>query len=393
MKDKLYEEIKQLEREMIEIRRYLHQYPELSFQEEKTPAYIAEFHRQLGHEVRTGVGGAGVVATLHGAKPGKTVAVRADFDALPVQEENDIPYKSKVPGVMHACGHDGHTAIVLGLSKALNRLQSEIAGTIVFIHQHAEEIVPGGARAMIQDGCLKGVDAIYGAHLWAPFPLGEIRIKSDSMLAASDKFEIELTGKGGHAGLPHETNDVIVAAAQLVVNLQSIVSRRINPFEPVALSIGSLHAGQSFNVIPESAKLLGTVRSFNESVRQSVETEMKNIVDSAGRAAGISARLNYEYGYPAVINHPDETKLVIDAARDAPGVTDIVSIQPMMISEDFAYYLNNVRGAFFFIGAKDPNVTEPHPHHHAKFMIDERALQVGASVLGSVVLHSLHNID
>jgi amidohydrolase len=391
MKKKLLNELKMLEDEMIHIRRYLHQYPELSFHEEKTPQYITDYHRTLGHEVRSNVGGRGVVAKLKGAKPGKTVAIRADFDALPVREDNDVPYASKVPGVMHACGHDGHTAIALGLAKSLNRMREEISGTVVFIHQHAEEIVPGGAKSMIEDGCLDGVDCIYGTHLWAPLPLGEIHINGGNMMAATDKFEIEITAKGGHAGVPHEATDVIVLASQLVVTLQTIVSRKINPFEPVVLSIGSFHAGTSFNILPDKVKIIGTVRCFSDAVRKKVDAEMKKVINALCDMSGAGYTFEYEYGYPAVVNHPEEAARIAQVAENVPDVSKIVTMQPMMIGEDFAYYLKEVPGAYFLIGAKDPADEKAFPHHHPKFTFDEKVLRIASSVLGCVALESLHS--
>jgi amidohydrolase len=387
----IFQEIQEIEDEIIEIRRQLHRYPELSFHEEKTPEYIADFHRRLGNDVLTGVGGRGVVAKLVGGKPGKTVALRADFDALPVQEENDIPYKSTVRGVMHACGHDGHTAIVLGLAKALSRIRDRISGTVVFIHQHAEEIVPGGAIEMIKDGCLNGVDYIYGLHLWAPFRLGEIHIAKSNLMAATDKFEIEITGKGGHGGIPHESSDLIVLASQLIVSLQSVVSRRINPFDPVVLSIGSIHAGQSFNVLPDKIEITGTVRAFSDAVRKRVESEMKRILEGTCQTSGVQHRFDYQYGYPAVVNHPKEAERIISVARDVPGVTGIVDMQPMMIGEDFAYYLKEKPGAFFLMGACDPENKNPYPHHHPKFSFDERVLPIASKVMGSIALNVLAN--
>ena len=251
----LYKKLDEHYQEMVEIRRYLHQYPELSFQEEKTPAYIAEYHRKLGLEVRTGVGERGVVATLRGAKPGKTVALRADFDALPIKEENDIPYKSKVDGVMHACGHDGHTATLLVLAKVLHSMKDQLEGNVVFIHQHAEELAPGGAIAMIEDGCLEGVDVIFGTHLWATAPVGEIQTRSGPLMAAADRFDIEIQGKGGHGAMPHLTRDAIVIGSQLVTNLQQIVSRRVDPIESAVISVGNFVSDNAFNVIADRAKL------------------------------------------------------------------------------------------------------------------------------------------
>ncbi|MEG0258348.1 MAG: amidohydrolase, partial [Lysinibacillus sp.] len=265
--EKLYTLLDAYYEEMVEIRRHLHAYPEISFEEVETPAYIAAFHKELGHEVRENVGGSGVVATLRGAKPGKTVALRADFDALAIQEENDVPYKSKVDGKMHACGHDGHTATLLGLAKVLNTMQQELQGNIVFIHQHAEEIAPGGAKPMIEDGCLDGVDVIFGTHLWAPTPLGDILVRDGAIMAAADKLDIVLTGRGGHGAEPHHSVDAVVLASQFVMNAQQLVSRRVDPLKSAVLTIGHFEAINPFNVIAERVVLKGTVRTFDEEIR------------------------------------------------------------------------------------------------------------------------------
>jgi amidohydrolase len=383
---RLFAELEALYPEMISIRRYLHQYPELSFKEEKTPVFIADYHRQLDHEVREGVGGRGVVAVLRGSNTGRTVALRADFDALPITEEADVPYKSRVPGVMHACGHDGHTASLLGLAKAMHRLREELSGTIIFIHQHAEEIVPGGAKAMIEDGCLDGVDYIFGTHLWATEPLGRIQVRPGNIMAASDKFEIEIIGKGGHGGYPHETIDPIVLASEIVVLLQHIVSRRVNPLEPAVLSVGSFHGGESFNVIADTVTLGGTVRAYNDTIRKHIEEEMKRILEGVCRSSGASYRLRYEQGYPALVNHPDEAVRVSEIARTVPGVTEVVSLEPRMAAEDFAFYLQKVKGSYFFTGAQDPAKPNPYPQHHPKFNIDERALLIASSTLGAIAV-------
>lgn len=386
MLGKLNKGIESLFEEIVQIRRHLHENPELSFQEVNTPAFIAEYHRKLGHEVRTNVGSRGVVATLKGKKPGKTVALRADFDALPIQDEKDVPYKSKVPGVMHACGHDGHTAALLGLAKVLNRLQDELAGTIVFIHQHAEESAPGGAIEMIRDGCLDGVDYIFGTHLWSTEPLGKIQYRPGPVMAAADRFEITIHGHGGHGAMPHTTKDAIVIASQLVINLQQLVSRRVNPLKSAVLSIGHFEAINAFNIIADTAKLLGTVRTFDEDLRKHMETEIKRIVDGTCMAHDVTATYEYFRGYPPVVNHEEETLAVAEIAKNVPGVTEVELMEPHMGGEDFAYYLQKVKGAFFFTGAKNPNWEIAYPHHHPKFDIDERALLIAAKTLGYVAL-------
>ncbi|WP_027409020.1 M20 family metallopeptidase [Anoxybacteroides tepidamans] len=386
----LYERLESYYDEMVTIRRHLHQHPELSFQEYKTAKYIADYYRTLGVPVREQVGGNGVVAKIVGAKPGKTVALRADFDALPIQDEKDVPYKSTVPGVMHACGHDGHTATLLVLAKALYELKEQLSGTVVLIHQHAEEYAPGGAISMIQDGCLEGVDAIFGTHLWATEPTGKIQYRTGPIMAAADRFEITIQGSGGHGAQPHKTKDAIVIAAQLVLALQQIVSRRVNPLEPAVVSVGSFIADNAFNVIADTAKLVGTVRTLNEAVRDSIEQEIEQITKGICLAAGCSYEYAYTRGYPPVVNHEEETKFIVEMAKQLPEVTVIEETEPHMGGEDFAYYLQHVRGAFFFTGAKAESVEAPFPHHHPKFDFDEKAMLIAAKMLGTAAISYLN---
>ncbi|MED2973850.1 M20 family metallopeptidase [Fictibacillus sp. B-59209] len=384
--EKLYDRLKELYPEMVKIRRHLHENPELSFEEVETPKYIAAYHEALGHEVRRNVGGRGVVAVLRGGKPGKTVALRADFDALPIQEENDVEYKSKVDGVMHACGHDGHTATLLVLAKVLNSLKDELEGTIVFIHQHAEELAPGGAIAMIEDGCLDGVDVIFGTHLWAVAPFGCIEHRIGPFMAAADKFDIVIQGKGGHGAQPHLTKDAVVIGSQLVMNLQQLVSRRVNPLEAAVLSVGAFEAINAFNVIADTAKITGTVRTFKEDVRALMEREIERVVKGTCMSADAGYSLSYKRGYPPVVNHKEETDFIARIAKDVPGVTKVVEGEPQMGGEDFAYFLEHVKGTFFYTGAQDESKSETYPHHHPKFNIDERAMLVAANTLGAASL-------
>lgn len=379
----LHEWLEQGFEEMVAVRRYLHMHPELSFEEVHTPAYIANYHRELGLEVREGVGGRGVVATLRGGKPGKTVAIRADFDALPIQELNDIPYKSQHDGVMHACGHDGHTATALGLAKALMKMQQQLTGNVVFIHQFAEEVAPGGAKAMIEDGCLDGVDVIFGTHLWAPMPLGEIHVREGALMAAADALYIDIQGHGGHGAEPHHSVDAVLTAAQFVSNAQAVVSRKINPLQPAVFSVGHFEAINSFNVIADSVKLKGTVRTFDAAARDIMEREIEAVLKGICEAAGASYTYNYVRGYPAVINHAKETAFVADIAKNYATVH---TTEPMMIGEDFAYYMQHVPGTFFITGAKNPQWDTAYPHHHARFDFDERAMLIAAKTLGEATL-------
>lgn len=372
--------------EMVGIRRHLHEYPELSFEEVETPSYIATFHRELGHVVREGVGGRGVVAILRGGKPGKTVALRADFDALAIQEENDVPYKSKIAGKMHACGHDGHTATLLGLAKALNAMRDQIEGNVVFIHQHAEEVAPGGAKPMIKDGCLEGVDVIFGTHLWAPTPLGEILVKDGAIMAAADKVEITVQGKGGHGAEPHHSIDAVTLASQFVVNAQQLVSRRIDPLKSAVLTIGHFEAINPFNVIADRVVLAGTIRTFEEEVRIQMEQDLEAVLNATCLAFGASYEYRYTRGYPPVYNHQRETEFLAQLASTVPGVDQVITCPPFMIGEDFAYYLEKVPGTFFFTGAKKPEWETAYPHHHARFDFDERAMLIAAKTLGKATL-------
>lgn len=373
--------------EMVAIRRHLHMYPELSFHEVQTPAYIANYHRKLGLDVREHVGGRGVVATLRGSKPGKTVAIRADFDALPIQEETDVPYKSKHDGVMHACGHDGHTAIVLGLAAALVQLKDELCGNVVFIHQFAEEIAPGGAKPMIEDGCLDGVDVIYGTHLWAPMPLEQIQVREGAIMAAADAVYIDIQGRGGHGAEPHATVDAVLTGSQFVTAAQSIVSRKVDPLKPAVYSIGHFEAINSFNVIADRVHLKGTVRTFDADVRDIMEREIEATLKAVCDAAGATYVYRYERGYPAVINDANETVFIANIAKK---YADVHVTPPMMIGEDFAYYMQHVPGTFFFTGAKSPEADVVYPHHHARFNFDERAMLIAAKTLGDATLTYLH---
>jgi amidohydrolase len=372
--------------EMVSIRRYMHQHPELSFQEYNTASFIHTFYKKLDIEVSKNVGGNGVVAKVYGKKAGKTVALRADFDALPIQDEKDVPYKSLVPGVMHACGHDGHTATLLILAKSLNELKEELEGTYVFIHQHAEESAPGGAASMIEDGCLDGVDVIFGTHLWANEPTGIIQYRTGPIMAAADRFEITIQGQGGHGAQPQKTKDAILIASQLVLNLQLIVSRRVNPIDSAVVSIGTFMAQNAFNVIADKANLIGTVRTFNDDVRQFIQDEMERIIHGTCYMSGSTYDFRYERGYPAVVNHLNETEFLIVCAQDIKEVLTIEETEPHMGGEDFAYYLQKVPGTFFFTGAKPLGVDPSFPHHHPKFDIDEKAMLIAAKTLGTAAI-------
>lgn len=383
MNEKLYTLLDNFFDDMVSIRRHLHQHPEVSFHETNTAKYIQDFYKDLGVEFRSNVGGNGVVARVEGSKPGKTVALRADFDALPIQDQKDVPYKSTVDGVMHACGHDGHTATLLQLAKAIHELKDELAGTYVFIHQHAEEFAPGGAISMIEDGCLEGVDVIFGTHLWSLMEPNTIQYASGPIMAAADRIEITVQGAGGHGASPHQTKDAIVIASQLVTNFQQLVSRRVDPIQSAVLSIGSFVSDNAFNIIADQAVLQGTVRTFSPEIRDLMESEIQRIAKGTALMHDCEITVNYTRGYPAVVNHDKETAYLRDIAQEVPGVKAVVETIPQMGGEDFAYYLENVPGTFFFTGAQPEDAF---PHHHPKFDFDESAMLTAAKTLGAAAL-------
>ncbi|MDQ0216836.1 amidohydrolase [Oikeobacillus pervagus] len=389
MIDSIVKSLENMFTETVSLRRYFHQFPELSFEEENTPKKIAEYLNSLGIKVRTDVGGRGVVGVIEGKYPGKTVALRADFDALAIQDQKEVEYKSKVPGKMHACGHDGHTAALLSVAKVLQEHRDHIKGKVVLIHQFAEEITPGGAISMIEDGCLDGVDAIFGTHLWSTIPVGKIGFHSGPIMAAADKFTVEIQGEGGHGGQPHRTCDPIILATNYIQMLQQIVSRNIDPLSSAVISVCTIHSGSSFNVIPEKVQLSGTVRTFDVEVQEIVFNRMETLLKTLCEGAGASYTFEFEKGYPPVINHQEETQFAMKCAQQLLGEEKVFDYQPQMAGEDFSYYLQKVPGTFFFTGAGNPEIGAKYPHHHPKFDIDEKALLYAAQVLAIVAVQYL----
>ncbi|KRF32041.1 M20 family metallopeptidase [Paenibacillus sp. Soil787] len=372
--------------EMVAWRRYLHQNPELSFHEYRTAEFVANHLQSWDIEVRKNVGGNGIVGLLRGSSEGPTVALRADMDALPIQDEKNCAYSSLTKGVMHACGHDAHTSTLLGIAKVASQHRSQLKGNLVFLFQHAEEITPGGADSMIQDGALEGVDAVFGVHLWTPFPVGHVYSKAGPLMAAPDEFTIQIQGKGGHGGLPHQTIDSIYVASQLVVNLQSIVSRQIDPIEPCVVSVGSFHGGSSFNVIAETSVLNGTVRTFNAELRQDVKERLERIVHATCEMYQASYKINYKLGYPTVVNDGKEAERFFKVSTELFGAEAVHESPLIMAGEDFSYYLNRRPGCFMFVGAGNVEAGIIHPHHHPKFDIDEKSMLNAANLLLGMAL-------
>jgi len=375
--------------EVVSWRRYMHQYPELSFKETKTAQYIKEKLLSFGLEVKTNRGGHGLIGILQGDQPGKTIALRADFDALPIHDEKEVPYKSQNPGVMHACGHDGHTAALLGTAQVLSPFRQQLKGKVIFIFQPAEETPPGGAKFMVEDGVLDGVDYVFGAHLDSQTPLGKITVGDGYQMAAVDKFAIHVQGKGGHGARPHQSIDSIVVGSEIVSSLQKIVSRGINPLQSAVVTIGIFQSGSAFNVIADKATLEGTVRTYDDDVRKLIEKQIRNIVNGITSAYGATYSIDYLNGYPALYNHPEETKIVRTLFAEQFSEENVLEMQPSMGAEDFSYFLLEKPGTYFRVGSQNENPETAYPHHHPKFDIDERALLNTEKAFVKIVAHYL----
>ncbi|WP_373755278.1 amidohydrolase [Jeotgalibaca porci] len=384
--DMLTQKLEEKEGRIIEMRRYLHAHPELSFEEEKTAQYIADFYKDVPvDKVETNYGGGnGVVVTIKGAQPGKTIAIRADFDALPITEETDVAFKSTNPGVMHACGHDGHTAYMLILAETLAELKSELKGTIRVLHQPAEEVPPGGALGMIKAGALEGVDHIFGIHVMSNMETGKVFYRAGNTQTGRSYFKLKVQGKGGHGSSPHTANDAIVAASSFVMNVQTIVSRHINPFDTAVVTIGSFDGKGSFNVIKDAVTLEGDVRTMSDEGRAIVEEQVRQFAEGLETSFKVKSELEYANDYPVLYNDPEVTGLVQDAL-EAADFAEILETAPQPPSEDFAYYLKEVPGTFFYVGAMPAN-GEWYPHHQPKFEINEDRLLISAKAMAAVVV-------
>jgi len=386
--DELNKKIDEKKERMIEIRRYLHEHPELSFEETETSKYIKNFYDNVQiDKIETKIGGMyGHLVTIEGGGDGPTIAIRADFDALPINEETDLPFKSQKEGVMHACGHDGHTAYMLILAESLAELKDQINGTVKVIHQPAEEIPPGGAKTMIEAGILDDVDAVFGAHVMSSMEAGKVYFRPGNTQTGRSYFKLKVQGSGGHGSSPHAANDAIVAASSFVMNAQTVVSRRTNPFDTAVVTIGSFDGKGSFNVIADSVELEGDVRTMSQESREIVAKEIKKQARGLEETFSVKAELDYKDDYPVLYNDPDETARVEKALKgmDVPEINEIVEVEPQAPSEDFAYYLQEKPGSFIYIGAA-PEGEKAYPHHHPKFKIDESSVYNAAKAMAAIV--------
>jgi amidohydrolase len=366
--------------EVLGWRRHLHQNPELSFQEEKTSKFVYETLKSFGGLELSRPTPTSVVARLVGGKPGRTIAIRADMDALPIMEENDFEFVSKNPGIMHACGHDGHTAMLIGTAKILCEMREEIRGEVRFVFQHAEEVHLGGAEELVEAGVMDGVDAVIGAHLSSYLEVGKIGVGYGPRNAALDTFRIVVKGEGGHAARPHRAVDSIAIGAQLVTNLQHIVSRNTDPLDSVVVSVTRFVGGTTHNVIPGSVEMEGTARTLDEGVQERLPRTMERIIEGIVEAHGASYFLEYQRGPRPVVNDEGVTAVVEETAREVFGEGSVEAMRPSMGADDFSAYQRVVPGCFFLVGARNEEMGITYQHHHPRFAIDEDALGNGVKM-------------
>ncbi|GAD16603.1 amidohydrolase [Lentilactobacillus otakiensis] len=390
LEQELMQRLENDEAEMIKIRRHLHEHPELSFQEKETAKYIKDYYKNLDCTVSDCGDGYGILVDIDSGQPGPKLALRADFDALAIQEDNDLPFKSQNPGVMHACGHDGHTAYTMVLAKNLIALRSQLKGSIRIIHQPAEEVSPGGAKSMVADGALDGVNHVVGIHVMSSMPTGAIGYHYGESQTGRSDFTVKFIGKGGHASMPHLSNDAIVAGSYFVTTLQTVVSRRLDPFDTGSVTIGSFDGAGSFNAIKESVTLKGDVRVMKESTRKKIREQIKQIVHGIEVTFGVTAKLDYDDNYPVLYNDPDFSQYVVKVLKDAkiPEVNQVTDFGPQDPSEDFAYFAQKKPSIFFYVGCMTDDGAN-HPHHSPDFMMNEKCLLIAAKAAGTVTLDYL----
>jgi amidohydrolase len=374
-------------KELVTLRRAIHQYPEQGFKEFKTAGLIRSRLKSWGVDHKA-MCGTGTVALIKGSRPGPTMLIRADMDALPLLEENKVPYCSKNKGVMHACGHDGHTAMALMAAKLLQKRRAEFRGNVKIMFQPAEE-GPGGAGPMISEGLLKGVDAAFAIHMWNDLPTGKVGVRSGPVFASADEFRIRVVGRGGHGAAPHQTIDPVAAAAQVITACQNIVSRKVDPTKSAVVTFGQIHGGTRHNIIPDVVEMTGTVRAFEEPVRKLLQREIPRVAGGVVSALGARFEFQYHRGYPPTVNEESMTDLVRDTVREAAGTAAAVEQDVSMGAEDMSLVLQEVPGCYFFVGSNNAEKGYVYSHHHARFDIDEEAMATGVGALAGSALRFL----
>ncbi len=376
-----------LREQLVAWRRHLHMHPEVGFHEHETAQYIEAQLRQMPGLTVTRPTATSVLAVLKGGQPGRTALLRADIDALPITEENTFEFASRNPGVMHACGHDGHTAILLGVANLLSEHAQDVPGEIRMIFQHAEEIGPGGAEELVTTtDLMTGVDVVTGLHLSSSLPAGQVAIRAGAFMASPDMIELKIKGKGGHGAQPEQTVDPIAVGAQVVTNLQHVVSRNTSALDALVVSITSFHAGTTHNVIPDTAEMLGTVRTFDPELRQRAPQLIERIVKGVCEAHGAEYELNYEFGYRPVVNTDWVAAQLREIAEAEFGPGQVMEAPQWMGGEDFSAYLQKAPGAYFNVGAASEAADSHWPHHHPRFTIDEASLETGVRMLHAAAL-------
>jgi len=394
MFDKMRKLSEQFTPRLVRLRRHLHQYPELALSEYKTAKTIATELKRVGLKVTTGQYKTSVVALLQGGYAGKTAALRSDMDALPITEQTNLPFKSRYEGRMHACGHDVNMATVVGAATILFRLREYIHGNVKFIFQPSEEVHPGGAKFLIEAGVLERppVTAIFGIHVYTNVPTGYIGLRVGPTMAQADDFDLTISGLSGHGARPHETVDAIVCASQVILAIQTISSRRIDPVEPVVVSIGSIHGGAARNVICDRIELTGTVRTLNPKTARQMPRLLSEVVEGVCRSFSAKFRLDYKPGYPVLRNHPAMVEIIKEAVSKLYSPRSIIEMeQPNMGGEDFAYFLEKVPGAMLRLGARNEKIGADKPWHSPHFIVDEDAIPVGAATLAASVWEYLES--
>lgn len=379
-------EVEALREQLVAWRRDFHQHPEVAFEEVRTSQKVAEILTELGLEVQYGVGKTGVVGILEGTGDGPTILVRADMDALPIQEENNVPYKSQTTNRMHACGHDGHTAIALSVAKILAGRRDQMNGAIKFVFQPAEEIA-AGAKAMIDDGVMEGLkpDVSLGLHLWNDMPVGRVAVTRGPAMASSDSFHLWIEGRGGHGASPHQTYDPILAAAQIITAAQSVVSRNLPPLDAGVLSCTMIRAGDAFNVIPSEVEIRGTIRSYKNEIRDLIVTRFEALATGIAQAMGCTARLEFFEKTPPLVNDLAIGERLRHGFGQIDNSLEIVDDVRTMGAEDMGFFLERAPGVYFFVGSANASRGLDYPHHHPRFDVDEEALVIGASLLTAAV--------
>ncbi len=388
----LIKEIQREKKELLRLRREFHMIPELGFHEFKTSELILKEIDYYGLKIKKKIAGTGISAILEGPKNGKTIMLRADMDALPISEKNEIDHISKHDGIMHACGHDGHMAIAIIVAKILSRNKDLLEGNVKFVFQPAEE-EPGGAKPMIEEGVLEDpkVDALLGLHIWNYLPVGKIGIRTGPLMSSVNLFKLKIIGKGSHGAIPQDGVDAIVTSSSIINTLQTIISREISPFEPCVITIGKIKGGKAFNIIAQDVELEGTVRTMNKELNEEIPVKIERIVKDITSAFRADYRLDYKFLYPVTVNDENMCRLVSDSAIKILGKNNVVNADQTMGGEDISYFLNEIPGCYFFLGSKNISKNLDKPHHNQYFDFDEDCMAIGVEILINSIINYLNN--